>query len=176
LATTFFPRSYRAPGRLGDAQRAAGDSTGALASYRRALELNPRATEADRAAAAAIERKISGQPPLSDAASQSSPQRGTIAFVSTRHDSTADPVVDPVRAFHAAEIYLMNGDGSDARRITNNAYGDGFPSLSPDGRSIVFDSNRLRKNAEALNTSDLFVMNSDGTDQRALVRGSSASW
>lgn len=62
LATTFFPRSYRAFGRLGDAQRAAGDSTSALTSYRRALELNPRATDADRAAAAAIERKISGQP------------------------------------------------------------------------------------------------------------------
>jgi len=62
LATTFYPRSYRAQGRLGDAQRAAGDSTGALASYRKALDLNPRATDADRAAAAAIERKISGQP------------------------------------------------------------------------------------------------------------------
>ena len=62
LATTFFPRSYRAQGRLGDAQRAAGDSTGALASYRRSLQLNPRATAADSAAAAAIERKISGQP------------------------------------------------------------------------------------------------------------------
>ena len=62
LATTFYPRSYRAQGRLGDAQRAAGDSTGAMASYRKSLELNPRATEADRAAAAAIERKISGQP------------------------------------------------------------------------------------------------------------------
>ena len=63
LATTFFPRSYRAQGRLGDAQRAAGDSSGALVSYRRALDLNPRATDADRAAAAAIERKISGQDP-----------------------------------------------------------------------------------------------------------------
>jgi dipeptidyl aminopeptidase/acylaminoacyl peptidase len=62
LATSFFPRSYRAMGRLGDAQRAAGDSTSALASYRRALDLNPRATEADRAAATALERKISGQP------------------------------------------------------------------------------------------------------------------
>lgn len=62
LATNFFPRSYRAQGRLGDAQRAAGDSTAALASYRRSLELNPRATEADRAAAAAIEKKISGSP------------------------------------------------------------------------------------------------------------------
>jgi hypothetical protein len=62
LATAFFPRSYRALGRLGDAQRAAGDSAAALASYRRALEVNPRATDADRAAAAAIEKKISGQP------------------------------------------------------------------------------------------------------------------
>lgn len=62
MATTFFPRSYRAQGRLGDAQRAAGDNTAALASYRRALDLNPRLTDADRAEAAAIERKISGQP------------------------------------------------------------------------------------------------------------------
>ena len=62
LATTFFPRSYRAQSRLGDAQRAAGDSSAALTSYRRSLDLNPRATEADRAAAAAVERKISGQP------------------------------------------------------------------------------------------------------------------
>jgi uncharacterized Ntn-hydrolase superfamily protein len=62
LATTFFPRSYRAQGRLGDAQRAAGDSTAALASYRRALQLNPRATAADSAAATATERKISGPP------------------------------------------------------------------------------------------------------------------
>ena len=62
LATTFFPRSYRAFGRLGDAQRAAGDSAAAIASYRRALEVNPRATDAERAAAAAIEKKISGQP------------------------------------------------------------------------------------------------------------------
>jgi TolB protein len=62
LATTLFPRSYRALGRLGDAQRVAGDSTAAVASYRRALDVNPRATEADRAAAATLERKISGQP------------------------------------------------------------------------------------------------------------------
>ena len=62
LATTFFPQSYRAQGRLGDAQRAAGDSTAALASYRRALQLNPRATAADSAAATATERKISGPP------------------------------------------------------------------------------------------------------------------
>src|SRR5947207_15125288 len=38
--------------------------------------------------------------------------RSTIAFVSTRHDPEADPAVDPMRAWLAAEIYLMDGDGT----------------------------------------------------------------
>ena len=63
LAAKLFPRSYRALDRLGDAQRAGGDTASAIASYRKALELNPRATDAERAAAAAIEKKISGTPP-----------------------------------------------------------------------------------------------------------------
>lgn len=58
LATTLFPSSHRALARLGDAQRAAGDSAAALASYRKALAANPRATDADRNAAAAVEKKI----------------------------------------------------------------------------------------------------------------------
>lgn len=60
LATTLFPRSYRAQSRLGDAQQAAGDRTAALASWQRSLDLNPRATDVDRAAADAVERKIRG--------------------------------------------------------------------------------------------------------------------
>ena len=70
--------------------------------------------------------------------------RSTIAFVSTRHDPAADPAVDAQRAWLAAEIYLMDGDGTNVRRVTENAFADGFPSLSPDGTRIVFDSNRLR--------------------------------
>lgn len=58
LATTLFPQSYRVFGRLGDAQRTSGDSAAALVSYKRALVLNPRTTDAERAAAAAIEKKI----------------------------------------------------------------------------------------------------------------------
>ncbi len=102
--------------------------------------------------------------------------RSTIAFVSTRHDPAADPAVDPQRAFLAAEIYLMDGDGTNPRRITENAHFDCFPALSPDGRRIVFDSNRLRTEGEPFNTSDLFVMNVDGTGQTPLMRGSSATW
>ena len=95
--------------------------------------------------------------------------RSTVAFVSTQHDPLTDPLL-------AAEIYLMDGDGTDVRRITFNADGDGFPSLSRDGKKMVFDSNRLRGDGEPLNTSDLFVMESDGSDQRHLVRGSSGTW
>jgi TolB protein len=102
--------------------------------------------------------------------------RSTIAFVSSRHDPEADPAVDAQRAWLAAEIYLIDGDGSNPRRLTENTYADGFPALSPDGTRIVFDSNRLRAEGEAFNTSDLFVMNADGTGQTPLVRGSSATW
>lgn len=95
--------------------------------------------------------------------------RSTIAFVSTRDDPTSNPLL-------AAEIYLMDGDGTDVRRVTENADGDGFPALSPSGKKIVFDSNRLRAVGEPLNTSDLFVMDVDGTEEAHLTRGSSATW
>jgi hypothetical protein len=62
LAALLFPKSFRALDRLGDAQRAGGDTASAIASYRKALQLNPRATETERAAAAATEKKISGAP------------------------------------------------------------------------------------------------------------------
>jgi TolB protein len=93
----------------------------------------------------------------------------TIAFVSSRDNPTSNPLL-------AAEIYLMNADFTNPRRLTDNGDGDGFPSLSPDGKKIVFDSNRLRAEGEALNTSDLFVMDADGTAQKPLTRGSSATW
>jgi TolB protein len=93
----------------------------------------------------------------------------TIAFTSTRDDPSANPLL-------AAEVYLVDGDGGNPRRITANADGDGFPALSPDGKKIVFESNRFRVAGEPLNTSDLFLMNADGTEQQWLVRGASANW
>lgn len=93
----------------------------------------------------------------------------TIAFVSSRDNPTGIPLL-------AAEIYLMNGDGTNPRRVTENTDGDLFPALSPDGKKIVFDSNRRRAAGEPINTSDLFVMNTDGTEQTWLTRGSSATW
>ncbi len=93
----------------------------------------------------------------------------TIAFASTRHNPAGKLLFD-------TQIYLMNGDGTNVRRITDNKYADNFPSLSPDGRKILFESSRLRTEAEPLNTSHLFLMNADGTGQTFLTRGSSGTW
>jgi TolB protein len=91
-----------------------------------------------------------------------------IAFTSTRD------------AF--GEIYLMttNTDGTvinarDPIRVTDNDVVDTFPQLSPDGKRIVFDSNRDVP-GQPINISDLFLMKADGNDQTRLIRGSSATW
>lgn len=95
--------------------------------------------------------------------------RSVITFISTRHA--------PAGTLHeASQIYMMAAAGTDVQRLTRNAHSDHFPALSPDGRRIVFDSNRLRDPGEPINTSDLFLMESDGSRQTALTRGSSASW
>lgn len=94
--------------------------------------------------------------------------KSTIAFISTRHN--------PKATLFESQIYLMDADGTNARRITENQYGDNFPALSPDGSKIVFESNRLRTKEEPINTSHLFLMNTDGTEQTLLARGSSATW
>jgi len=99
-----------------------------------------------------------------------------ILFVSTRDDPAADPALEPLRAWSAAEIYAMDDAGVSVRRLTHNSDVDLFPAASPDGRRIVFESTRRRNETEPLNTSDLFVMNADGSDQQFLIRGSSATW
>jgi TolB protein len=91
----------------------------------------------------------------------------TIAFSSTRDHPTLVPVAD------AGEIYLINPEGTNPRQLTNNLFADGFPNLSPDGKKIVFDSDRL---SGQTNVSDLFLMSADGSEQTFLTRGSSATW
>jgi tol-pal system beta propeller repeat protein TolB len=78
-----------------------------------------------------------------------------IAFLSTR-DGTAD-------------IYVMDADGSNPTRLTysNPALppGVGMPAFSPDGTKIVFARITQTEN----NAYDLYVMNSDGSNQILLT-------
>lgn len=94
----------------------------------------------------------------------------TIAMSSNIHDPTNTRVLD------VTEVYLIDADGTNPRRLTFNTFGDAFANLSPDGKKILFDSNRQRTAAEPRNTSDLFVMNTDGTEQTWVIRGGSPTW
>jgi TolB protein len=105
----------------------------------------------------------------------------TIAFTSTRDNFTAPWALPPNPAIVGGEIYFIDymtdGTFSAARRVTSNTYTDIFPTLSPDGRGkLVFDSNRFRAAGEPVNTSDLFLMNHDGTELQFLTRGGSPTW
>jgi Tol biopolymer transport system component len=60
------------------------------------------------------------------------------------------------------DIYVMDADGSNARRLTTAAGDDIDPSWSPDGRSIVFESRRD-------GNSEIYVMAVDSLRQTRLT-------
>ncbi len=62
------------------------------------------------------------------------------------------------------DVYVLNADGSNERRLTTDRDVDEAPTWSPDGRRIAFESYRDCNGAE------IFVMNADGTNQRPLTR------
>ncbi|RJQ39928.1 MAG: DUF5050 domain-containing protein [Dehalococcoidia bacterium] len=60
------------------------------------------------------------------------------------------------------EIYMMDADGSNLVRLTDNSAYDDYPAWSPDGSKIVFVSDRDGNN-------EIYVMNADGSNQRRLT-------
>jgi TolB protein len=71
---------------------------------------------------------------------------------------------------YAWEIFTMNADGSDQRRITDYAGYDMGPVWSPDGSMLAFTSDRFRgPDARGEDQSGLpYVMNADGSGVRPL--------
>jgi|GEM_PF-2210599 len=63
-----------------------------------------------------------------------------------------------------SEIWIMNADGSDPLKLTDNAVVDEFPALSPDGTKIAFYR-------DVAGDRDIWIMDSDGTDQSLLLDG-----
>lgn len=63
------------------------------------------------------------------------------------------------------ELHIMDADGSNVRKLTEvpNCY-NGGPFFSPDGKRVIFRSDRKEK--ERL---QLYVINSDGTGEKALT-------
>jgi len=80
---------------------------------------------------------------------------GVIAFSSNRDGNS--------------EIYVMNADGSDPRRLTDNSADDWSPAWSPDGMQIAFTSARD-------GNYEIYVMDADGSNQRRLSDSDDFDW
>jgi len=79
-----------------------------------------------------------------------------IAFVSNEADND--------------EIYIINRDGSDLRRITKNTWEwDSHPSWSTDGSELVFWSNRSGKR-------QLYIVSDDGQGLHSISDGTGNDW
>jgi TolB protein len=69
---------------------------------------------------------------------------------------------------HQLEIYMMNADGSNQRKVTNLGGASFSPYFMPDGKRIIFSSNYLDPNGR---TFDLFIINKDGTGLERITYG-----
>ena len=66
--------------------------------------------------------------------------------------------------FENFEIYVMDADGGNQRRLTENRQYDWSPSWSPDGERIAFMSER-----DGDGNSEIYVMDADGGNQKNLT-------
>jgi hypothetical protein len=69
------------------------------------------------------------------------------------------------------DIYLMNADGSNVRRLTDAPGYDGGPFFSPDGQRIVW-----RHFDESGVIADVWTMKLDGSDKQRVTDFKSMSW
>lgn len=75
-------------------------------------------------------------------------------------------------ATHSGDIWVVNADGSDSRRITRSGAGFDFkPTWSPDGTRIAFQTTRGARPPSG--ETNIFVINADGSGERQLTNPSS---
>ena len=67
------------------------------------------------------------------------------------------------------EIYMMNDDGSNIQRLTDNPLADKRARWSPDGKKIVFERGLAPKDLLADRKSDIFLMDADGRNERQIT-------
>jgi Tol biopolymer transport system component len=112
-----------------------------------------------------------------DAEGAYSPDGKRIVFCSMRDAYPVDALsqedrerveVDPS---YFGEIYTMNADGSDPKRLTDWPGYDGGPFFTPDGTRIVW-----RHFTEDGAMADIYTMAADGSDKRRLTDFASMCW
>ena len=112
-----------------------------------------------------------------DAEASYSPDGTRIVFCSLRDaypKSTLSPKalkqfeLDPA---YFGEIYIMNADGSNQQRLTDNPGYDGGPFFTPDGQHIVW-----RHFTSDGSEADIYTMRIDGSSVKRLTDFDSMSW
>ena len=94
---------------------------------------------------------------------------GTCKFSCTQreHESLDERIYNQTKITFVSErdgnreIYVMNADGSNQKRLTNHPAMDYNPCWTEDGKRIMFTTERN-------GNSEVFIMNADGSDQKVL--------
>ena len=111
-----------------------------------------------------------------DAEGSYSPDGKLIVFASNRHAFT-DPLTAEEKSRLEADpssfvdIYLMDADGGNVRRLTTSPGYDGGPFFSPDGKRIVW-----RRFSLDGKTAEIDTMRLDGGDVHQLTHLGAVSW
>ncbi|MEZ6099768.1 MAG: M28 family peptidase [Pirellulaceae bacterium] len=111
-----------------------------------------------------------------DAEGSFSPDGTLIAWSSNRHAYSEKLPPNEQQLFEqdpasANEIYIMQADGTNVRRLTNTVGYDGGPFFSPDGTRICW-----RRFSQDGATAEIMTMNIDGSDVSQLTRLGAMSW
>jgi len=92
-----------------------------------------------------------GWPPDGNEDPQWTPDGKKIVYVSSENEK--------------AEIFIMNADGSNQKRLTKAEFWDGSPEITPDGNYILFHSRR-----SSMMESGICIMKLDGSSQQVLSK------
>ena len=111
-----------------------------------------------------------------DAEGAYSPDGKSIVFASNREAYATDlSAEDKARLerepSYFMDIYVMDSDGGNVRRLTDVPGYDGGPFWSADGKKIIW-----RRFGEDGATAEVFTMNADGSDERRLTDLGVLSW
>ncbi|XZE51388.1 M28 family peptidase [Planctomycetaceae bacterium SH139] len=111
-----------------------------------------------------------------DAEGAYSPDGSQIVFASNRLAyseklSEREQAMMDMDPAYMMDIYIMNADGTNLRRLTETPGYDGGPFFSPDGQRICW-----RRFSENGATAEIFTMRADGSDVRRLTSIGAMSW
>ena len=70
------------------------------------------------------------------------------------------------------EIYVMDADGGNEQRLTDNRNNDWYPAWSPDGKRIAFSADRKGN----LGNFNIYVMDADGGNPQNLTNNRAWNW